>query len=266
MDDKKMLLLALSGMLALSLISAYIAIHGSESERETIIVIDSESSYESVYVTETTEICENSVIDKTETYEEDTPPSAESITETEPLTETLWVNINTADISELAELHGIGEILAARIVEYRDINGGFRNIEEIINVDGIGEKKFEAIRASIYVEYPTYEEETDPSAPEEVISEEITSSQEESEPIPAETTDEPATEHIRTLDEAAPININTADVQELMLLPHVTEEIAEHIISLRNDIDGYSHPYELLYIEELEQNQVAEIVEFVTVG
>lgn len=51
-----------------------------------------------------------------------------------------------------------------------------------------------------------------------------------------------------------------------MLLPHVTEEIAGKIIDLRTRIGGFSHPYELLYVEELQQNEVAEIVEFVTVG
>lgn len=264
MDDKKMLLLAMSGMLALSIISAYIAIHGSDNEEETIIVVESQYSYESVYVTESAEVHESSVIDKTETG---TASTAESITETEPPTEQLWVNINTADIAELAELHGIGEALAAEIVRYREINGGFRNIEELINVKGIGEKKFEAIRDSIYVENPTYEEETETIAAEETIAEEITYVQEETDaPIQEETTVESTTGHIRTLEEAAPININTADAEELMLLPYVTEEIAERIISLRNDINGYSHPYELLYIEELEQKQVAEIVEFVTVG
>ncbi len=74
------------------------------------------------------------------------------------------------------------------------------------------------------------------------------------------------TEHVPTLEEVAPININTATAEELMLLPHVDEATAEHIIRLREEIGGYSHVYELLYIDELEQKEVAEIVNFVTVG
>ena len=55
------------------------------------------------------------------------------------------VNINTADVDTLTALPGIGQVLAERIVAYRRQNGSFRAIEEIMKVEGIGEKKAEAI-------------------------------------------------------------------------------------------------------------------------
>lgn len=55
------------------------------------------------------------------------------------------VNINTADAETLAALPGIGQVLAKRILAYRQQNGPFRAIEEIMKVEGIGEKKAEAI-------------------------------------------------------------------------------------------------------------------------
>ena len=55
------------------------------------------------------------------------------------------VNINTADADTLTALPGIGQVLAERILAYRAQNGPFRAIEEITNVDGIGERKAEAI-------------------------------------------------------------------------------------------------------------------------
>ena len=55
------------------------------------------------------------------------------------------VNINTADADTLTALPGIGRVLAERIVAYRQQNGSFRAIEEITKVEGIGEKKAEAI-------------------------------------------------------------------------------------------------------------------------
>ncbi len=62
------------------------------------------------------------------------------------------VNINTATAQELSEkLSGIGGGLAERIVAYRGKHGPFRSIEEVRNVSGIGEKKFEKIRGSITV-------------------------------------------------------------------------------------------------------------------
>ena len=61
------------------------------------------------------------------------------------------ININTASRSELTDLPGIGNVLAERIVDYRTRNGAFARIEDIKNVSGIGEKRFEAIMDRITV-------------------------------------------------------------------------------------------------------------------
>lgn len=59
------------------------------------------------------------------------------------------VNINTADLQTLMTLDGIGETYAQRIIDYRNANGPFESIEDIQNVSGIGEKRFESIKDSI---------------------------------------------------------------------------------------------------------------------
>ncbi len=59
------------------------------------------------------------------------------------------VNINTATIEELDTLPGVGEATANKIVNYRDENGKFNSIEEIKNVNGIGDKKYEEIKELI---------------------------------------------------------------------------------------------------------------------
>lgn len=61
------------------------------------------------------------------------------------------ININTASVGELTALPGIGEVIAERIIEYREESGIFLNIEEIMEVSGIGEGKFEAIKDLIAV-------------------------------------------------------------------------------------------------------------------
>lgn len=62
------------------------------------------------------------------------------------------VNINKAPAGELADkLSGIGPALSQRIVDYRETNGAFKSIEDIKNVSGIGEKKYEAIKEHITV-------------------------------------------------------------------------------------------------------------------
>jgi competence protein ComEA len=52
------------------------------------------------------------------------------------------VNLNTATAAQLESLPGIGPKTAERIVEYREKNGNFKKIEELMNVKGIGEKSF----------------------------------------------------------------------------------------------------------------------------
>jgi len=57
------------------------------------------------------------------------------------------VNINTASAHQFTVLPGVGEKLAARIVEYRQKAGGFKNVQELMNVKGIGEKNLAKIQA-----------------------------------------------------------------------------------------------------------------------
>lgn len=62
------------------------------------------------------------------------------------------VDINKANASELASVPGIGPKIADRILEYRNKNGKFKSKEEIMNVKGIGQKKYEKIKNYITVE------------------------------------------------------------------------------------------------------------------
>ena len=55
------------------------------------------------------------------------------------------LNINTASQRQLANLPGIGEILAGRIIDYRTQNGPFASTDELLQVEGIGEKKLKGI-------------------------------------------------------------------------------------------------------------------------
>ena len=61
------------------------------------------------------------------------------------------VNINQADIEELSTLPGIGEVLAERIIKFREENGNFAVPSDIVDVEGIGEGKYMNIRDKICV-------------------------------------------------------------------------------------------------------------------
>mgnify|MGYP003305253210 CR=1 FL=1 len=62
------------------------------------------------------------------------------------------ININTADAKQLALLPGIGEVLAQRIVDYRTEFGLFESVDDLTNVNGIGEKKLEQLKPYAKVE------------------------------------------------------------------------------------------------------------------
>lgn len=63
----------------------------------------------------------------------------------------LVVNVNTASATELEQLPGVGPKVAARIVDYRTKKGPFRKLEELMNVQGIGEKSFLKLRSQLTI-------------------------------------------------------------------------------------------------------------------
>lgn len=62
------------------------------------------------------------------------------------------VSINSADATELESLPGVGPVLAQRIIEYRESEGGFSSAEQLRRVEGIGPKKFEQIKDKVTID------------------------------------------------------------------------------------------------------------------
>lgn len=85
--------------------------------------------------------------------EEDAPVAeGEETVDVEKVREGETININTAGKRELMRLPGIGETYAERIIQKREEMGGFRSVEDIKNVDGIGEKRLEQMRPYLTLE------------------------------------------------------------------------------------------------------------------
>lgn len=291
-NERKAISIIVGVIISVLCISLYFWVKGSEFDDNTVVIIKDTSTMTS---TELTESSITSTLEKTitvTTVSKTTkvksikkPLSAEcesksEIIETEIETVPLWININTADAEDFEMLSGIGEEIAERIIEYREIYGDFRNIEEIMNVKGIGEKKFKDICDYIYVDNPVYETEAEveiEAETEKSTTEQITTNNLNTTIVIIETgivtetiTEEDLSESESQTEDPTenifPIDINLAEKEDLMLLPYVTEEIAEKIIELRDNLQGFNNEYELLYIEELEQKEVSEIIKFVIIG
>jgi competence protein ComEA len=76
----------------------------------------------------------------------------ENVQETEEDSSQEKLNINSATKEELMSVDGIGETIASRILMKREELGGFKIIEQITEVDGIGQKTFDKIKKYLTVE------------------------------------------------------------------------------------------------------------------
>jgi competence protein ComEA len=70
-------------------------------------------------------------------------------------TATAPVNLNTATAEQLATIPGVGPKMAERIIDYRQKNGGFKKVEDLMNVSGVGEKSFLKMKPLITVGTPS---------------------------------------------------------------------------------------------------------------
>lgn len=86
-------------------------------------------------------------------------PTAQQATPTPKQTQTTPpqsapVNLNAATKADLEKLPGIGPAMAQRILDYRQKNGSFKKVEELMNIQGIGEKAFLKLRTLVTVAPP----------------------------------------------------------------------------------------------------------------
>lgn len=149
---RKSYLKAVAAISAILVLVLMISIYDSEELAEPIIGYSEASTQiplDSIWE-ETESQTDESKLTVTETTFLSTEDRTESNSSDAVLEQSYPININTATVEELKQLKGIGDVIAARIVEYAQTTG-FDSIEDIKNVKGIGDKKFEIIKDKITV-------------------------------------------------------------------------------------------------------------------
>lgn len=142
-------------------------------------------------------------------------------------------DLNTATAEELMRVPGIGETLAAAIVQHREQLGGFRRRDELKEISGIGDGLMQAVMAEFEIpgELPPVQEEPPAAEPAEPDMPDLTDAPE---------TTEPALQ--------GPFEMNAVTREELLTIPGMTEALADEYLSMRGRLRGYQNFNELLLV------------------
>ncbi|KAF7649322.1 hypothetical protein LDENG_00143480 [Lucifuga dentata] len=141
------------------------------------------------------------------------------------------LNINTATEEELMTLPGVNRTVAQNIVEYRDCIGGFKKVEDLALVSGIGATKLEVIKLEI------------------CVSSRSSSSQHSPSSLPKDLDHQSGTG----------MNINTATPAQLMSIRGITEKIAKNIVAYRAEHGPFKSIEDLVRVNHINSSLLDKI-------
>ncbi len=169
------------------------------------------------------------------------------------------IDINLASFDELIMIDGIGEVIAQRIIDYRSRYGYFFDYEELLNVEGIGEKKLSNLRKYIFISDDLLVISEETTVVTEVSSDEFI----ETEVVTPETTEDFVIEteefiieyedfeseevdydETQEINVNFPLELNSASVDELMCIDGIGESTAFKIVE-------YARVYKFYSVDEL---------------
>ena len=171
-----------------------------------------------------------------------TVPTDPTVPETTvPTADPFPLDLNTATAEELMLLPSIGAVRAQAIVDWREAHGGFSSIGQLVEVPGIGEAYLAAVEPYVCLPHPA----PPPAAAD--VPQEVP--QDVPEDLAAPVIEPPAEEEAPTVPPV--IDLNTATMDDLLLLPGCDAESADAILRLRDTIHGFTSIYEILYAEHV---------------
>ena len=162
------------------------------------------------------------------------------------------LELNTASAKDLACIDGIGDTIAERIVEYARSHG-FYDVNDLLNVSGIGQSKFDKILPYVYVDASRL-----PPRPETTASSFYDDFWGTSYAFPNDTA-------VPAVPEIYKVNINTAGKADFMQLPGIDETLADNIISLRIQIGGFATIEELSLADGMTNSRLSAIWNYIYV-
>ena len=156
-------------------------------------------------------------------YKEIAAPSANDTTGSDDAKK---VDLNSATVEDLMQIEGIGESYAKRIIAYREEIGGYTFLEQLLDVDGVGEKKY-----SKWLPYLTIEGAT-----------------------------------TTTTSQSSKVNLNTATKEQLMTISGIGEKTAESILAYREEIGAFTSLEQLLEVSGIGEKKLESWRDSLTLG
>ena len=175
----------------------------------------------------------------TQTEAETTSTAAEETVTTETAAPNR--DLNTATEAELRRVSGVGELLAAEIVHYRTVHGGFRRRAELLEIPGIGE----VLAGRIMQEFEIPDE-----LPPETTVTAITTGTTSTAVTAVTTLTQTETESAAATEETAHpfFDLSTVTEAELLEIPGMREEMAQGVLDLRERLGAFESVYELALV------------------
>lgn len=162
------------------------------------------------------------------------------------------VEINEVTLDELLAIKGIGDSLANKILGFRDSIGTIYNMDQLLQIDGIGQSTLALLKKHLYVSDKNYS-----ALPSNTVVETTS---------PTTGTLANETKELGTEQrERRKVNINTATAEEIADCLLIDIQLADKIIELRETIDYFSNCLELLYVEEISEKLLQELKEYIIV-
>lgn len=209
---------------------------------------------------DTTTVTSKSTTDISTTTKETSVSTSKSISSSSDssISISFPISLNEITCEELTYIDGIGTKTAQKIIDYRNAIGYFTSRYQLLEINGIGESKMNTIMQYTFIE----EEDLNYSQDSSVDNQEY------------QEYDVPNDDYYNNEDNVPqdipnsveyPINLNTATLEELCSIPSVDTSIAQEILSLRDTIQYFSNPYELLYTDSISEDFLSQIIDYICV-
>lgn len=242
----------LSAFMIASFFAALITSKTLYSDTEKIVL------HQITSVTSKTAVTTNTTANTTTTQKSTSTTTSATKTNKTKSSAVFPIDINLVTYDELLQIYGVGDVIANNILDFRNAVGVITNMDLLLQVKGIGDKKLQILKQYLYVSEIDYQEITITAT----VTPETTTVETESKTNNSSNNVETTT---TTKSVMKQVNINTATAEEISECLLLDDDIACRIVQLRTDIQYFSNSLELLYVEGITIELYNKIKDYILV-